>query len=505
MLLSWLLVGLGLAFRLRGFLFQVPAFWRDESAWAVFLVDGHFGDDSLRPLGFMAVSRAVAHFVSTRESALRALPWLFGMSTALLAPSLARRLLAQNAARVLFVAILALHPGAIDFSKEFKPYAVSLGLHTLLLLMTLRYLERPVLVHLLPALLVALVGTLFAQDLVFAYPGVFVLVGREALVGRRHRHLALVVITAAALIAVVAFEYLLVWRHIESRGWGAKYNVFYEAPSPEPYAAWLLDRLREMAEFPGYRRLLWRAPWLPAGVFEWLHRLDAFAWVTMVLAGILSISFGRRARLATALVLPLATLWLFNRLHFWPLGAFRTNLFSLLYTAGLAAAAFDRPQRAGATPWAPLIPALLVVVLPLVLLDRDFHASKRGQAHQGFMPEVLTKLAELRRRDANARTELMLVDTEACPEWEYYTVVHPDAESYGGGVRRLFSVTCRDDAMLASSVDEAARSGARVWVLLEGRVTPEWLAEQPAEDRLMLVQNVAIGSVRIAAFARSER
>jgi hypothetical protein len=46
------------------------------------------------------------------------------LSALFLAVPLARRLFESTAARLLFITILALHPKAIDFAKEFKPYSV---------------------------------------------------------------------------------------------------------------------------------------------------------------------------------------------------------------------------------------------------------------------------------------------------------------------------------------------------------------------------------------------
>src|SRR4051812_33262325 len=182
-----LIVVTGLFLRVRGYLFRAPAFWLDECGWAMLLVEQPLSELSIRPMGFIITSQLLAHLFGLTEMTLRALPWLAGMAATVLAVPLARELFRTSAARLMFVFIIALHPCAIDFSKEFKPYSVSLFLHMSLVWLTLLYLRTRRGQHLAWLLATALLGGFFAQDLVFAYPAVFVLSGSDALhVNRRH-------------------------------------------------------------------------------------------------------------------------------------------------------------------------------------------------------------------------------------------------------------------------------------------------------------------------------
>src|SRR6187399_606790 len=131
----------GLVFRARGFLFDASAFWLDECVWAMNLTTRPLAQNMIRPPGFILVSKALAVTFAPTEMVLRALPWVAGVTATILSPALARRLYASLASRLLFVAIIALNPAAIDFSKEFKPYSIGLLLHFVLILLALRYLE----------------------------------------------------------------------------------------------------------------------------------------------------------------------------------------------------------------------------------------------------------------------------------------------------------------------------------------------------------------------------
>lgn len=500
-----LLVAFGLAFRIRGFLFKVSPFWLDECSWAVFLFDQRFGDENLRPVGFMAVSDFIAHVVSPAESALRFLPWIAGVATTLMSPFLAKRLYTERAAQLLFVGIVALHPAAIDFSKEFKPYSVSLAFHSALILLTLRYVGGGSIKALLATLAAAGVGNLFAQDLVFAYPGVFLVLGIHAL-RRPRRDLPLVILGALVVIASLGLQWWLIWSRIpqdESSYWGDKYNVFYTGADDQTYLGWLADRLRDISAYPGYRRALWKLGFVSEDSMVGLRTVDSILWSVLAVVGLAFVALAKKWRLLLLLVLPLAMLWLFNVLDFWPLGAFRTNLFILIYTSALAAFAVDRPLALWKRhDFAPLIPGVALVVLPILLFDHGFHKIKRGQAHEGFMPYTLAKLGGLRMKEVAPVKELLLIGTRGCPQWEYYSRLHPRAMEITGLVKQVFHVRCRADEDLARAVHRTARSGARIWVLLQGELTVEDLAKGPPGDRLDIVEYFDVGWLRVAALAK---
>ncbi|HWP05063.1 MAG TPA: hypothetical protein VNN72_04945, partial [Polyangiaceae bacterium] len=160
------LVLLGLFLRVRGYLFQRHGFWLDEAAWAGLLMKRPLVTLLIRPIGFMSLSKVLALWLGPSEVVLRGISWVAGILTLLLAPALSRRLYRAPMARLLFVAVLALHPAAIDLAKEFKPYSASLCGHLVVLFCVLRYLATQRARDLALALVAALVANLFAQDLV---------------------------------------------------------------------------------------------------------------------------------------------------------------------------------------------------------------------------------------------------------------------------------------------------------------------------------------------------
>ena len=344
-------IAAGIVFRSRAFLVDIPAFWLDECQWAINLTERPLAQNLIRPPAFIVVSKALAVTFGPTETVLRALPWTAGVVTTVASPWIARRLYASLTSRLLFVAVIALNPCAIDFSNEFKPYSIGLFFHLALIFVTLRYVETVAGRDLGLVLGVAIVGCLFAQDLLFAFPGVFLVIGWEAY-QRRRSHLVWVVGGAASLVLLLLTQYFLLWRHMPrdaSEYWGKKYDVFYTGKQGGSYLRWSLEQYREMTGFPGIRRNFWQEGGLTFEKRQWLRDLDRVVWLAMHLMGIMVIAWRRRFREGALILLPMIVLWGFNALGFWPMGAFRVNIFTIAYMTAIAAIAFERPQHATRT------------------------------------------------------------------------------------------------------------------------------------------------------------
>jgi hypothetical protein len=446
-ILTTTIVVVGLFLRARGYLWKVPAFWLDECSWAMLLVEQPLIELALRPIGFMLVSRWLAQAFSLSEPVLRAMPWLAGLATVLIAPPLARRLFTTAAARLLFVFVIALHPCAIDFSKEYKPYSVSLALHAALLLAALAYYESGRGKHLAWLLGVAVVGGPFAQDLVFAYPSVYLLAGYRAW-RARPEHLKPIVATAAVILLLLLLQYLFIWRIFSSSDateWGDKYNVFYTGQGKQSFVSWWLERVRDLAAFSGYRRRFWQPWFVPLETLEkqWIP-FDRTLWVVLFVAGLVVLASRRRER-ALLLLLPLVTLCTFNALNFWPLGVFRTNIFALVYVTGVACMSLELPVRAVTRSWEAL-PALVLALAPVAILDRGWSDHKQALTYTSDFPNAIRTLLDVKLgRDQKSRDPLIL-DRRSCDPFRFYTQFHPSAtKRFKRTIKRYFDVKCVTD------------------------------------------------------------
>ena len=471
--LGFVLLGVGL--RARGYLFGASAFWLDECSWAMRIVERPLVQSLIRPIGFLAVSKFLALAVANTETVLRALPWAAGVVTTLAAPLLARRLYRAPAARVLFVAIIALSPFAIDFSKEFKPYSLSLALHLGLMLLTLRYVESKRGRDLAYVLGLAALGSLFAQDLVLAFPGVFLLLLFTARAagtqpGRGPSHVLACVGVAFAIIAGLGLQYFLMWKHLPTNHtefWGSKYNVFHTARERHCYVVWSLDRLKDMATMPGLRRTQWQSDSFTSTERQHLRLADEVVWTCLFVVGLVTIARQRRFKEALLVVLPLGMAWAFNRAGFWPLGAFRTNVFSVVYTGAIAALGFDAPLPRRSS-WRELCPVAVLVVLPLVLFERSWHEHKRTFTYDSTFPRAIERLASAAPASPGSEPELVVLDRRSCDPWRYYTTYHPRvSRRVSAALARKYVVKCAaKDTDLPRELLTGTAPGRRRWTVL---------------------------------------
>lgn len=497
------IVVVGLLLRARGYLWQPTAFWLDECSWAMNLVEQPLLELSIRPIGFMWTSRELARLLSLSEPVLRFMPWLAGVSTVLITPALARRLFVNPGARLLFVFIIALHPVAIDFSKEFKPYSISLALHLLLILLTLRYLATERGRDLGWLLATATLGGLFAQDLVFAYPGVFLLAGYRSLrLGRRH--VVAVVSTAGFIILLLLLQYFLSWRNnppSDTNTWGNKYNVFYEGR--HAYWAWARERQESMAEFPAFRHRFWQTELLRGRRADFARNVDNAVWLTLHLVGLLVIAIWRRQR-AVLLVLPVALVWAFNTLRLWPIGAFRANLFIVGYMSAIACMAFDVPRRELAR-LGDVVPALVLVLAPFLFFDRYWSNHKQSLTYSSEFPQALRTLLRVKAAAGGDVREPLVLDRRSCDPFRYYTEFHPTlSQGFLPAVRAAFETTCvRDERLYRHALLAAMpRAPLHVYTILHSERPVVSLmrrhllgdAQQTYEDK--------IGHHRLMAFQR---
>jgi hypothetical protein len=176
----------------------------------------------------------------------------------------------------------------------------------------------------------------------------------------------------------------------------------------------------------------------------------------------------RRGRDALLLVLPLGVMAAFNWLGFWPQGPFRSNVFSLVYAAGVAAVAFEGDGRR--TRFADLAPAGLLVLLPLLVFEKTWHRQKEmlSMTRPAAFPDALEELLRLQGPHSGRREQLVM-DTYGCQPYRYYTKYHPLSKTLGKKILHRFELRCsgrkdRTAAVLAAT-RRALRRDARTWIL----------------------------------------
>jgi hypothetical protein len=480
-LFTFALIALGLYLRCRGVLIgPTLALWNDESQWLVFLKTQPLTDLLIRPIAFMGLTKLLVAVFPPTEFVVRFLPWLGGLIAVVLSPALARRLCESTPARVLVVAVIALHPTAIDLGRDFKPYSLGLALHMGVLILACNYVTRGRSRDLLSVLLVAMLGVLFAQDIVFVYPGLFITLIAVAWKQSRRRHLLAIAGSAVGTLAILLGLYFMIWSKLDQQGerdyWGGRYDVFHVGdPEQGSYLAWLGRKFGDVLAMPGMRRQHWETVAQQETSLPFNALVDRGLWIGLAVLGIVVLLRRRRLYELVLLLGTLLVLTLFNAAGRWPFGPFRTNLFLLAYVTPLAAIAFD--FRRGQSRWLAPVPALALVVVPFFVFNKHFHAQKSSFSAVSYFPEIIDHLLAGQGRDYAGRQELLLMDTRSCADWRYYVRYHPRLSPRLSELEeQRFSIKCgKSTRKLMRRAASVIESGQRIWGVATGESQSEEL------------------------------
>jgi hypothetical protein len=478
-----LLVSLGLFMRFTGVVFGEPmGFWNDEANWAIRVVEQPLKDLLIRPIGFMLLTRWSVALLGKWEFAFRLIPWLAGIATPLIAVLLARRFLSRPAARLLFIGILCLSCTAIDFSKEFKPYGVSLMLHLLLPLLALRWAQTRRMRDLVLVGMTAPLAVFFAQDIIFLYPGLFLVLAIETYRSRNFRQLGAAIGFAALTAGTVLGMYVLIWSRLpknESEYWGGKYGVFYRPKDPSDSAlAWYADKYAGAAELPGDRRRLFQPTLVSPEMLGPLQRLDELAWLALHIAGLALMAIQRRYREALLFLTPTLVSAVFNRLGYWPFGVFRTNVFLLAGMSAIASLGLDF-RVATKRAWAVLVPVALFMLAPMAVAKNEWGFTKQLVSYSQ-MPLMIDRLLALPETQ-NIKREPFFLDHHSFNIFRYYVNHHARSPEWKKPVKAKFNWQYRKRENDVYKAVRRLRPGQRGWIMLRD-------GHPPAEikPRLML-------------------
>jgi hypothetical protein len=368
------------------------------------------------------------------------------------------------------VAVFALHPLLIDFSKEFKPYSGEVFVHLLLVTVTLAALAKPISKRRAwLALSTALLALPFAYNSVFAYPALFGVLAYSSYRQNDRIGVLRVCITALAALALLAGLQFGVLARVDSTSygaeyWGRKYDVFLladrswnEGGQPASAARWVFDKYLSLVQGPGFVPSGWESGAEPSTP-QPLHALQTGAWTLAFALGLGTLAL-RRPQQLLLLVTPLLLIGAFNALGKWPLGFFRVNLFALVYVTLLALAAIDwlldwgaswceRLGARGVQGWprravvaAPAALLALSLVLPRVSFaapNPNVKETRPWMAHS-----ELRQAARKLRDHASERRAALLVDHYSYHGLEYYARVHPERSKLS--LRKRFAVKRSED------------------------------------------------------------
>jgi hypothetical protein len=235
-----------------------------------------------------------------------------------------------------------------------------------------------------------------------------------------------------------------------------------------------------------------------------LRSVDGWVWLAVHVAGMARLFLSRQWRAVLLLLAPIVTTSVMNYLGHWPFGVFRTNLFMLGYMAAIAGMALEAP-RAGALRWRAVVPAVVLVALPLVLFDRWWNARKRSLAYDSEMPAVLEALTTSEPPPVRGRVHLLL-SRRACEPYEFYATLHPvTSRRYKKALKRTFAVHCyTTDQALAEGIDRYTPEHEHAWLLTDMRA-PDIKQLRAATPGVFLVSHFYATPMKLLELTRTPR
>ncbi len=496
---------LGVFLRLSGWFDQQLGFWNDESVWVGKLAAG---EDGQRPLAYAALARWIIAWRPT-EFWLRSPSLLAGCLTLPALWALLRTAGCGRSVSLLGLLIGAVHPWGVAYSNEFKPYALELFVHVSVSWLALRYYQRPTWWRLATVALPTLAGPLFAWNAVFFLPGVLLAVALAQLRRRQHRQLAGLAGTALVGSGVLFWIYVtkLHGRTPRTTYWGEKYGVFFVGDSAWDHLRWLGEQTFAIARRPASTHVLGVAP----------EAWDAHATPWFALLVLCGLVVATRQRRWDVLLLG-ASPWLataaVNVLGYWPYGAFRTNLFLLVYPTwlgcyGARSLAEWARRRSRSLRWTLTAVGLawVVLLLPVDLAyfrQKDPRTSAPGSSTQLAL-QTIVREAPLRR--GKARPPLVL-DGQACKNFEYYSKWHPrhSVALRAAKLERRVVPRCLEYTAKAVRRAIASRQRSEFWLLTAKPSFAEWLPEHvEARCDVRLREVFPTGDVLIHCLPRTAR
>jgi hypothetical protein len=426
---------LGVFLRVNGWLGHHISFWMDEALWASRLLHRPLINLGIRPIGFVAITRALVRLFGATEVWFRFLPAMGAIGSLLLMPYVASRLVKSQWLRVLMVFMFAIQPALIDYANEFKPYSWEVLVHLIPVALYLRFRETEKQTWLYALLGYLPVSFLLAYNMALAFPGLLLLCLWHSWRAPERRRLVTATLLSGALCAglgLLMFHLSLNKVTKEERTesyWGKKYDVFFEKTESLSRVDWTIQKFDDMASFISLRREYWvDSGKISEQKARELVSADRLFWVSLSFAGLWAL-WRQRRDLLMVLFAPLVVMMLGNFAGKWPLGAFRTNLFVLVYTVPLPFLGMELLAVSRRIALAIGTLAVTLTIIPGFRFGFDWHGHKRTFTRDFYEREVIAKLYAYRKQQLAkdpdlARAQLLLEPHTWYPN-EFYLHDHP--------------------------------------------------------------------------------
>lgn len=512
----WLIVLFGFYLRVNGWLGQQVSLWYDEAMWAQRLLHWPLPALGIRPIGFMWLTRLLVQTFGATEVWFRVLPALGGIGALLLMPWVVSRLIVSRLLRLLVVLLFAFQPALIDYCNEFKPYSLEVLAHLVPIALYLRFEETGKRAWFYALLGYLPLAFLFSYNLAFAFPGVLLLCLYRAWRAPDRRRLLTATLLGGVVCAMLClgiYRYSLsnVTREDQTEAyWGDKYHVFYRDDGQESRVVWTLRKYNDMTALIGVRRKRWaESGELSESTTRELESLDRAFWIGLSFVGLYAL-WQKRRDLLLVLFAPLLVMVLVNLLGKWPLGAFRTNLFTQVYTLSLIAVGmqFLTPTRQRLAVLCTA--ACLLSLLPGFWLAFDWQDRKRTFTRDHRQREILAMLHAHRKkqlaRDPGADPLPLYMDPHTYSPYTFYVREHPVfKQRYAEFFAKHFVAKKVSSASLERSIKTRLRKAKNgMWSVVSTRARLDKI-ERASERSGSVVLKERIADQHLVLFMKASR
>ncbi|HPY88947.1 MAG TPA: glycosyltransferase family 39 protein, partial [Spirochaetota bacterium] len=317
--------------------------WFDEAYRAVGYVENGFTHwatviDKIRPIGYTFLTYIIQKIHNT-DFMLRLPSLIASILTIFVVWGISNRIFGDpdkpvksQIAILLSVFLVSFNPTLIGFSKEFKPYALELFLHLLLIYLLLLYLQNNTYRNLLFLLFSSFISIFFAYNIIFALPIILIIVLLKSLGDKDNRSFILICLTI--VIIIISFTIIkvnLVGSIIESKNessefWGNKYDVFItdDETGFVDRIKWYYTKTADIIEF-STKNLIFID--LPVKINSFFNIFLKNISILLLFLGLIVLFIKRKIPYVLLFFLPIVIVIILNVLKIWTYGNFRANLF----------------------------------------------------------------------------------------------------------------------------------------------------------------------------------
>jgi hypothetical protein len=156
-------------------------------------------------------------------------------------------------------------------------------------------------------------------------------------------------------------------------------------------------------------------------------------------------------------------------------------------------------ERSGASrrPLFDLLPASILVLIPLLVLEQGWGPTKRGLTYVSRLADVVEFFASHAPKRGKPK-QIILLGRGYCEPWRYYLELHPEVSRFKKKIERGYEARC---------IHEKAELGGALLAATTSSTVPTWVIRTESTSvgsvkALTVVQKLDFGRDIVVAYVR---